>query len=598
MSARARRQRPGGSTGASMSGQRQSQAAQAQAPPLSLDEQFAVLNFVSISEHRTLLCVCKSWRQTIRRLQHDFVPLAEACKLKRERSAHIFEHMWATSAPLLGDWGDDPMERGDTCFPHSASYAYPTAEPPQLEIAAPPAGAPYRALALQYFDLSGSEFNSMMSIYSSVHQEMGQLVFAPCALLALAEACEWALTFAHLLFDLFEYPETRRSACTLGEVWDRIDRGEAPTTSLAAFSASLLRPVPVLARCSQLDGAPLYSGTSFAERMGYRLRYGEPNLRCWAGLFTPPSCYDELRRDTFDEEEVTREARSLKVADLRVELAKYGEEANGTKSMLVQQLVSAKRAVAQTVLSNSWSKIREAPTKLPYAVRHATFLHHWMQSAAEHERCRSLPPDERDRNYFDGLPPPPPIDVQQHDPNWLIICTAFLPAFASKLDSSKQLVERARCRMIHARHVLMTLHRSPTDMAAYLSFGNASSHATLAWAVFGEAAAASIVDTLASRQSEIRDAAIRQGLARDQPYPAWPALQREVQKYAREIGCEIDVDDGSESDDYASDEDILTTEDESSDDEEGDDEEDDGDVDDDDDDDDDDDSDEEAKAGA
>ena len=567
---------------ASFAGAGASSTGPAQLRPLSLDALFVVLSFVSMAEHRTLLCVCKSWRAACRRVQRGFVCLAEACALKRQRSALVFKHMWDTAAPLLGDNTSEDADRlMQEVVPHGRFYAYPTSEPPSLSFAVPPVGDPYRALALQYFDTSGSELNTRNEIWEDVHGEFGQVCFAPCGLLALAEACEWALSFAHLLFDLFEYPEGQRSACALGQVWDRIDRGECPSTSVAAFSASLLRPVPVLARRAQLDGSPLNSGISFADRMQHHCRWG-----AWRKLFVRAPEAD----GAFDEAEATSQALGLKVAALRAELAALGQGTEGTKPMLVPRLVNAQRAAADAKRAAAAAATRAA-SPLPYADRHATFLHHWLASAAEHERCRSLPPAERIWGYFQKkLPPPPAVDLERHDPNWLIICTAFLPAFASQLAEAKLSVDRDS-RLIRGRHVLATLHRSPTlsshPCKEHLDTPHMA-HATLAWPVFGAAAAAGIEHSLSSRQSEICEAAIRQGLTRvlDANEPllddeqvvdtyghTYRGLRHEVRAYVCEIGCAIEAgeaadesaDEESWNDDESADEESWNTEDDESD---------------------------------
>ena len=58
---------------------------------------------------------------------------------------------------------------------------------------------------------------------------------------------------------------------------------------------------------------------------------------------------DEAAPATFDEEEATRRAKKMKVDELRAALEAAGEDAEGTKPVLVERAVAAARSAAQAM---------------------------------------------------------------------------------------------------------------------------------------------------------------------------------------------------------------------------------------------------------
>ena len=202
---------------------------------LAPDEKTLVLRYLNIMWHAAVACVSTEWRRVAcdkqapwGRLQRgETADLADVVYATRAASRDALDRMWA-SARVISLRSVDPSERGQPGI-HSTLAS-------QVQLLACGMG----------------------------YGRPSQVVVTPCAAVALGEACEWAVSWYHTLFDAWGVPPGGRTPARLWEIFDlsyaaRKSRVQHPRSgdwhlaSLNGHVATGLFPPQILGSLSRVD---------------------------------------------------------------------------------------------------------------------------------------------------------------------------------------------------------------------------------------------------------------------------------------------------------------------------------------------------------
>ena len=180
---------------------------------LGRDERATVVRHLHISWHSAVACVSKEWRAAAyddkgpwRRLQSgDVTNLAEAVFVKRAASRIALDTMWSSAKVLRTDTKEASVSGG--------------------------------------LGLPGLKDVLAAQISLLAFQEAGPLipsvVITPCAAAAIAEACEWAVSWYHVLFDACRVDPMLRSARRLATIFDVVHSSRCNNGTLPSAMSGL-----------------------------------------------------------------------------------------------------------------------------------------------------------------------------------------------------------------------------------------------------------------------------------------------------------------------------------------------------------------------